>query len=50
MSRRGVRDLLIGVLLAGAAFVATLYQVNESTASANHGDGEPLAKLFCPLH
>ncbi len=50
MSRRGVRDLLIGLLLAGAAFLGTLYQVNESTASANDGKGEALPKLFCPLH
>jgi hypothetical protein len=50
MSRRGVRDLLIGVLLAGVALFGTLYQVNESTAAANHGQGEQLPKLFCPLH
>ena len=50
MTRRGVRDLVIGVLLTGAAFLGTLYQVNESTAAANHGNGEQLPKLFCPLH
>jgi hypothetical protein len=50
MSRRGVRDLLIGVLLAGAAFLGTLYQVNESTARANDGQGERLPRLVCPLH
>jgi hypothetical protein len=50
MSRRGVRDLLIGLLLTAVAFLGTLYQVNESTAAADHGDGEQLPKLFCPLH
>ena len=37
MSRRGVRDLLIGLLLAGVAFLGVLYQVNESTASGPPG-------------
>jgi hypothetical protein len=50
MTRRGARDLLIGVLLAAVALLGTLYQVNESTASANDGRGERLPKLFCPLH
>jgi hypothetical protein len=50
MSRRGVRDLLIGLLLAAVAFMGTLYQVNESTASAHDGKGEALPKLICPLH
>ncbi|MEZ0292521.1 MAG: hypothetical protein ACAH82_08250 [Solirubrobacteraceae bacterium] len=50
MSRRGARDLVIGLLLAGVAFLGTLYQVNESTASANQGQGEHVPKLFCPLH
>jgi hypothetical protein len=50
MSRRGVRDLLIGVLLTAVALLGTLYQVNESTAAAHHGRGENLPKLFCPLH
>ena len=50
MSRRGVRDLLVGVLLAAAACLGALYQVNESTASAHQGKGEQLPKLFCPLH
>jgi len=50
MNRRGVRDLLIGLLLTGAAFLGTLYQVNESTASADEGNGEQVPKLFCPLH
>lgn len=50
MSRRGARDLLIGVLLTAVALFGTLYQVNESTASAHHGQGDKLPKLFCPLH
>ena len=50
MTRRTVRDLLIGVLLAGVASLGAMYQVNESTASANQGKGEQLPQLFCPLH
>jgi hypothetical protein len=50
VSRRGLRDLLIGVLLTAVAVLGTLYQVNESTAAAHHGQGEKLPKLFCPFH
>ena len=50
MSRRGLRDLLIGLLLTGAAFLATPSQGNQSTASANDARGEPPLQLFCPLH
>jgi hypothetical protein len=50
MSRRAARDLLIGVLLAAVALLGALYQVNESTAAANHGKGEKVPKLFCPFH
>jgi len=50
MTGRRVRDVLLGLILAGVSFLGVLYQVNESAA----GDGERGAggvpQLLCPLH
>jgi hypothetical protein len=49
MTRRRVREILVGLALAAVSFLGVLYQVNESAA---RGDGEAggVPKLICPLH
>jgi hypothetical protein len=49
MTGRRVRDVALGLVLAGVSFLGVLYQVNESAAA---GDGETggVPKLICPLH
>jgi hypothetical protein len=49
MSARRVRDVALGLVLAGVSFVGVLYQVNESTASGD-GKGSDVPRLLCPLH
>jgi hypothetical protein len=48
MSRRPVREVLLGLVLAGVSFLGVLYQVNESAAAKGDDGGVP--KLTCPLH
>jgi hypothetical protein len=48
MSRRRVREVLLGLVLAGVSFLGVLYQVNESAAAKGDDGGVP--KLICPLH
>jgi hypothetical protein len=49
MSRRGVTQLLVGLLLTGVSFLGVLYQVNESLADDGSADGS-VPRLICPLH
>jgi hypothetical protein len=46
---RRVRDLLLGLVLAGVSFLGVLYQVNESMADDGSSDGS-VPRLICPLH
>ena len=47
MTRRRIRDALLGLVLAGVSFLGVLYQVNESMA--DDADGS-VPRLICPLH
>jgi len=48
MTRRRVREVLIGLVLASVSFLGVLYQVNESAAAKGEDGGVP--RLICPLH
>ena len=48
MTRRRVREVLIGLALAAVSFLGVLYQVNESAAAKGEDGGVP--RLICPLH
>ena len=47
MTRR-MRDLALGLILAGVTFLGVLWQVNESVAAGADEDSVP--RLICPLH
>jgi len=48
MTRRRVREVLIGLVLAAVSFLGVLYQVNESATAKGDDGGVP--QLICPLH
>ena len=48
MTRRRVREVLVGLVLAAVSFLGVLYQVNESAAAKDENGGVP--RLICPLH
>jgi hypothetical protein len=51
MTGRRVREIGIGVVLAGVSFLGVLYQVNESEAQGSpDGRSAGVPKLLCPLH
>jgi hypothetical protein len=48
VTRRRVREVLIGLVLAAVSFLGVLYQVNESATAKGEDGGVP--QLICPLH
>jgi hypothetical protein len=50
MSRRRVREVLLGLVLAGVSFLGVLYQVNETQAAGGDGTSGGVPQLLCPLH
>jgi hypothetical protein len=49
VTARRIRDVALGLLLAGVSFLGVLYQVNESQA-ADGGESGAVPRLICPLH
>jgi hypothetical protein len=50
MTARRIRDVALGLVLAGVSFLGVLYQVNESSAAGPDGKGGEVPRLICPLH
>jgi hypothetical protein len=51
MTGRRVREVGIGLVLAGVSFLGVLYQVNESAARGSpDGRSDGVPRLICPLH
>jgi hypothetical protein len=50
MTARRIRDVVLGLVLAGVSFLGVLYQVNETTASEADGKSGEVPRLLCPLH
>jgi hypothetical protein len=50
MTARRVRDVALGLVLAGVSFLGVLYQVNESQAAGDDGASGGVPRLICPLH
>jgi hypothetical protein len=49
VTARRVRDVAVGLVLAGVSFLGVLYQVNETQAS-DGGESGGVPRLICPLH
>jgi len=50
MSGRRIRDVALGLVLAGVSFLGVLYQVSESASAGSDGEGRDVPRLIFPLH